>query len=186
MLAIFFMPMIFAENYQSTPRIGYTTNYGHGFQSTSSMRYYNNGAMMTGQRQTYQYRGIYTSSTAPGGSSPGRRGPMRSPQRPDPDNDDGDDWRMNDDYSVWARIWGSLFDSDYESYDANWPQYVDANYWEEFLAAYPEYAPYVEEWFASHPGLPNDPFATPIQDCIPFLVILSIIYIFYKKFRAKL
>lgn len=150
-------------------RIGYSTKYGNSF---------NQNVMPP----SYQMYGTYNKPYTGGYSPITASTPRKSPQRPDPNNDDGDDWRMNDDYSTWQRIWGAIFDNDYESYDSNWPSYVEPDYWEWFLENYPEYKDYVEQWFEQHPDAPNNPFKTPIGDNLVLLIFLAL-WCIYKNLK---
>ena len=150
--------------YTTTGRqIGYTTNYGNNFgtrtRSTSLFNHpYNRDAYVPAN--TYGY------------------GPKRSKERPFSGNvlEDFQDWlRMNGIFGV--------------GYDANWPGYVDGDYWEQFIEDYPEYRDYAENWFRDQgqnpPWLPDDPFPTPIGDCmVPFLTLL-LAYVSFKATKLK-
>lgn len=81
-----------------------------------------------------------------------------------------------EDFSDWLRM----------QTDANWPSYVDDDYWEQFLSEYPEYADEAEEWFNNHGQTP--PWQVPIGEPTSLLYILSIYTVFKRvkyKYRRK-
>lgn len=191
-----------SQMYSTSPYIqqrpGFNTYQAKTINEPPSLGYSNGGRIgySTYKKETFlgtnYYRGVYTPSY--GGTTYGSTGlggysglPRRSPGRPDPNNPDsvGDDWRMNNDHSIWERIGGWLTDPDYESYNENWPYYVDADYWNEFMAIYgnTKYGDYARSWYESR-GLPfpGDPMPTPIDD-IPVIVLICFIciYFFHKR-----
>lgn len=104
----------------------------------------------------------------------GRPGPMKSAERPY----SGDAF---EDFIDWLRM----------NIDPNWPSYVDPDYWDEFLADYPEYEDEARNWYESHgqkfPGDPDNPFLTPIGEFpIRLLLILLFGYLFYKIYNKEL
>lgn len=79
----------------------------------------------------------------------------------------------------------------YENYDSDWPSYVDADYWKEFLDKYPKYYNEVKEYFddPNHSNYPNNPFRVSLlDDAAGILVLLigGIAYLIYKfKFKKN-
>ena len=99
----------------------------------------------------------YTGSYSPASYS----GPRKSAQRPFSGN-------FLEDLADW---WRMVTDSD-------WPGYVDEDYWDEFLAAYPEYENEARNWYENQgmhfPGDPDDPYPTPIGNSLVLLIFLLI------------
>ena len=123
---------------------------------------YSNGQF----NSTYYYQSTYTPKAS--SSYVSRPGPMKSAERPY----SGDAF---EDFIDWLRM----------NIDPNWPGYVDPDYWDEFLANYPEYEDEARNWYESHgqksPGDPEDPFLTPVGEFpIGLLLILLFSYLFYK------
>lgn len=151
---------------QQTSRIGYTTNYGNSFGSSTSayisssknMRstVYSNVVFISTSRVVY----TPTSSTY---------GPRKSKERPYSGNwieDLADWWRMNT--------------------DSDWPSYVDDDYWEDFLAEYPEYEDDAREWFEEHgqkfPPDPPEPYLTPVGEVpLGLMLFVSAGWILYRS-----
>lgn len=176
----------YAQMYTSTAteqprRIGYTTNYGYSFKQSSytvtpyhvnstSFRSVNNHTYSTFRyTSTYMPVGTYRTSTPCYGNTPGS-GPRKSAQRPFSGNfleDLVDWWRMNT--------------------DSDWPGYVDPDYWDEFLADYPEYEDEARQWYEEQgihfPGDPDDPFMEPLEDDLLLLSVFALIYclLYYRK-----
>lgn len=166
-----------AQTYETsiqTRRIGYTTNYGNSFKqpaqvnndfgtSFNSVNIHRNSIMTGGKVYTpsIMHGGTVYYSTGSSGTRHG--GPRRSPQRPYSGN-------FLEDLADWWRI----------TTDSNWPGYIDDDYWEEFLAAYPEYEDEARAWFESQgkhfPGDQDDPFANPLEDDLLVLNIITGIY----------
>lgn len=139
-------------------RIGYSTKYGNSFgQSTVAPNY----QMQRIQRPVYTTTNYYSTAVS--------AGPRRSAQRPFSGNffeDLTDWWRMNT--------------------DSNWPSYVEDDYWEEFLALYPEYEDEARQWFDDHnqhfPTDPDDPMPAPVGTCpIGLFILLCIVYSIHKR-----
>lgn len=92
--------------------------------------------------------------------------PKRSPQRPYSGG-------TLEDFLDWLRI----------NTDGDWPSYVDEDYWEEFLAQYPEYYDQAEQWFISHGQTP--PWQTPIGNPSVVLTLFCVIYVSFKAIKHK-
>lgn len=121
---------------------------------------YSNGQF----NSTYYYQSTYTPKAS--SSYVSRPGPMKSAERPY----SGDAF---EDFIDWLRM----------NIDPNWPSYVDPDYWDEFLADYPEYEDEVRNWYESHGQTP--PWYVPIGDpdfyIITALLFSYFIYIYMKK-----
>ena len=150
-------------------RIGYTTNYSNGNYNSTVYKSFNSSL------NTKHYG--YNNQTLFGNGNPSSIGNIgrnirRSAQRPFSGN-------FLEDLADW---WRMMTDSD-------WPGYVDDDYWEEFIALYPEYEEEARNWFESQglgfPADPDDPFLDPIGD-FPLLALISFlfIYIITKKKRG--
>lgn len=140
--------------------------------SFNSVNIHRNSIMTGGRVYTpsTMYGGTVYYSTGSSGTRPG--GPIRSPQRPYSGN-------FLEDLADWWRM----------TTDSNWPGYVDEDYWEEFLTAYPEYKDEARAWFESQgkhfPGDPDDPFADPLEDDLLVLSIIAGIYFISKYIKRK-
>ena len=173
---------MYANYYQTSVqprRIGYTTNYGNGFNTNVNVQQsinYNQfrsvnihgNSLVTNK----PYMPIKTYNGTSAHYSPSRGGgPRKSPQRPYSGN-------FFEDLADWWRI----------NTDSNWPSYVDEDYWEEFLAEYPEYEDEARAWFESQglhfPGDPDDPFLDPIGE--PYILLgLALLYGAYSYRKKK-
>lgn len=176
----------FAQMYETTSaplrtrQIGYTTNYGYSFNQSScgvtpihanniTFRSVNNHTYSNFRyTNTYMPISTYRGSTSSYGNRPGG-GPRKSAQRPFSGN-------FLEDLADWWRIYT----------DSDWPGYVDEDYWDEFLAAYPEYEDEAREWYENQgmhfPGDPDDPFMEPIGEFpIALLLLLIFGYVYYRK-----
>ena len=121
---------------------------------------YSNGQF----NSTYYYQSTYTPKAS--SSYVSRPGPMKSAERPY----SGDAF---EDFIDWLRM----------NIDPNWPSYVDHDYWDEFLADYPEYEDEARNWYESHGQTP--PWYVPIGDTdfylITALLFSYFIYTYMKK-----
>lgn len=163
-----------AQAQESYRRIGYTTTYGNTFstQTISNTNFQsvnihkNNPVIQSGNYTSglYKVNPSYKPVT-----SCGKPGIKKSPQRPYSGN-------ILEDLADWWRI----------NTDANWPSYVDDDYWETFLAENPGYEEEVREWFEEHgqkfPGDPEDPYPTPIGNSF-VLIIFLFIWVIYKHLK---
>lgn len=167
-------------------RSSYGTSSSYGYSSGSQRIGYTKHTGYTTSYTGYSTLGVGRSVITPSaygrtdghssgegyGSTPTFSGRKKSPERPDPGNNVWD----------WLRMNGFLG----YGYDEKWPDYVDGDYWEEFLTNYPKYKTYVEEWFAAHPEAPNNPFTktSPVGD-IPWvmMLILGAGYCVYRRRR---
>ena len=95
-------------------------------------------------------------------------GPRKSPQRPFSGN-------LWEDFTDWLRM----------NTDENWPSYVDDDYWEEFLAQYPEYADEAEQWFEEHGKTP--PWLLPLTgtDVLFYLGTLYAVRTYGRRKKRK-
>lgn len=146
--------------------------------------------------QQRQYRIGYTTEYANGqfnsshfiDNSSSYRSPRRSPERPDPNNPDSikDDWRMNNDHSTLERIWGWITDPNYTSYDANWPSYINEDYYIEFMSKYgdtPYGSTFDSWWREKHPGQ-TPPWEAPVGD-MPWILGGMFIIAYIIRYKCK-
>lgn len=151
------------NNLVQARRIGYTTNYGNSFQTNSthytfkSVNIHQNG-MVT---NTGNYKPAVNHHSPSTSYKPGV--PRKSAERPY-------SGELFEDFVDWLRM----------NTDSDWPSYVDEDYWEEFLAKYPEYEDEARKYFEERgmyfPGDPEDPFAEPLEGEIIVLSLFALVY----------
>jgi len=73
----------------------------------------------------------------------------------------------------------------YENYDSDWPSYVDADYWKEFLNEYPKYYNEVKNYFDEHPEYDNNPFRVSLIDDIGAIMGMILMGIAYGVFAYR-